>query len=913
MKSASMRSVIRSTILFGLAAGGMTVVLLLAVYAVRGIWPFGTDNIAYVDTAQFYLPDYYRIWDALHGAPLHVNWFSGLAEGGNASISTLLSLPNLAFLLVSRDHVLEGLGLYLAIWLAIVAFTASIAVRLRFRGLHPAWQAALVLLYTFSGYVLQYYSNFFWLWVVALFPLLLFSLERLLRNGKYILYTIVFACLAYNSIYFTYMLTAYILLFTLGYTVFILPKELRGDRLLRLGLSTAAAFGISAFSWLRSSASMAGTSRFRSNLDAGLMDGLTTWDITNTRHTALMLLGSALALALLITALRRIRQLSGERYARAKRAERFFLFVLGMLAIPMVFTNIDAAWHFGQYNFFPMRYGFALTGTLLAAAGLSLELWETADTAPAPRDGRSRAIRAVCAAAICAALAFLEPRLGAYFREYGAVFLTAFDAKTYWLRYFPLFVGCGVLLTALYLILLRLENRRLTLWLTAAAVLLQLAVNSAGLIAPNDDHVSTREYDPAYVDVSDSLYEYFSETDPTALTRAKNVDSSLNAGYPVLAGVSSASSVNSENSDLRLGVYDELGYTTEYFRILDVGGTVFTDMLFGVDIILSARELDSSLYTDTGVIVDGMHIGTANFPGVIGLTYDEGALDGYLDELSFTGRLNRLYRAFTGSDEALAAEPQATLTAEGAGFVSYTLTCRLPTRSLLYMSSDEMLMRITVNGESLTVPTYQNPDFTVYPAAFNSNMLYLGTFDAGEVTVAFTAADGVTLDNFTLAALDEALLSAFREDADAEGVTVSGSARSDRVTVTVPNAAAGRRLFLPLTYSARWQITVNGRAAAADRTLGVLTSVPLEAGENTVSITRGPSVRTFTAADALSLVSLALCAAWLILRRRAAVTPPRWVYAAAQALFLVIVTAVTAFLYVVPTVLLIARGTVVPF
>ena len=93
-----------------LGSCGLTLLLLAVVYALRGIWPFGTENVAYVDTAQFYLPDYYGIWDALHGANRNINWFSGLIEAGIASASSFLRPANWAFLLVSRDHVLEGLS-----------------------------------------------------------------------------------------------------------------------------------------------------------------------------------------------------------------------------------------------------------------------------------------------------------------------------------------------------------------------------------------------------------------------------------------------------------------------------------------------------------------------------------------------------------------------------------------------------------------------------------------------------------------------------------------------------------------------------------------------------------------------------------------------------------------------------------
>ena len=898
-----------------LAVGGVTMAVLFAVYAIRGIWPFGSDNIAYVDTAQFYLESYYRLWDALHGAPLNVNWAAGLAERGNATITSFLLLPDLVFLLVPRDHILEGLSLYLAARLLIVSFAAGLAVHLRFGGLRFVWRVALASLYTLSGFVLQYYCNFFWLWTAALFPLLLYALERLLREGKYILYCLLYAYLVYESVYFTYMITAYILLFAFAYVLFLLPKELRGDRVFRLGMSTAAAAGIAASGWIPGASSLTGTSRFQSNLDTGLLEGITTWDITATRHTLVMLLGMALAIAILIRALRRRRFLTGPEREGADRRLRFFLFLAVMLGIPMIFTNIDTAWHFGQYNYFPMRYGFVVPATLLSAAAVSLghEREREEPVLPAAVQRRHTVLTCAAAVVVTAALCLLEPRLTAYYREYGTVFLTAFSAREYWLSYFPPFAGCGVLLIILYLLLLRIRPERLAVWLTAAAVVLQLGVNASGLIAPDDSHTASREYDPSFVETADALYEYFSDNEPGALSRAKNADGSLGAGYPVMAGVSAVSSVASENSDLRLGVYRELGYSIEYFRILDTGGTVLSDMMLGVDITLTGSEPDPTLYEDTGTVVDGIHIGRTRYPGCIGLTYDEDDLSDYLDELTFPGRYDKLYRAFTGSDASIAFTPRIALSAEGEGIVHYTLTITVEEEAMIYLASDELLMALRLNGERFTVPTYQNLNYVNYPATFNSNFLYLGTCRDETLTLEFNSGSGITEDNFTVLGLRKALVDTFRTDTGADAVTVTGGVRGESVEITVPKAEAGKRLFLPLTYSRRWIMTVNGEPVEVARVMGTFCSVPLEEGENVIRIERGPARHTFSTGDLISCVSIVLCAVWLVLRRRLQPQVPRWMGTSALTVFCVVTAAVVVMLYVVPAVLFLQQGVIKPF
>ena len=912
LSAPSRKSTVLSVLWTCLLSCGLTLAILAVVYALRGIWPFGTDNVAYVDTAQFYLPDYYKLWDAMHGASWDINWFVGLIEGGNAGWIDFTTPANWVFLFLPRDRILEGLSLYLAVYLLEIAVITGFVISMRFRRLSLLWKTLLTLSYTFSGFVLQYYANFFWLWIVAVFPLMLWFLELLLRDGKYLPYAILYAYYLYYSVYYTYMVTIYILLFSLGYCLFLLPKELRGDRILRLGLSTAAAYGITAYFWLGSSSSLAGSSRFQSNLDSGLMSGLTTWNIPNTRHTTLMLLGMAFVMALLIRALLYRKRLSGEPKAALVRGSRFFLFLLGALAIPMVFTNIDTAWHFGQYNFFPMRYGYVIAATLLAAAGLCLEN-ETVSPAQLP-SGPNRI--AAAGGAVCAiALAVLVPMLWPYLQEYGACFLTVLGKDGYW-KYFSLYIGCGLLFTGLYMALFHLKNRRLSTGLIAAALFLQIGSNAYGLLAPGDDHVYTNEYDPAYVETADALYEHFSGQEISPLERFKNVDNSLNAGYPAMAGVSSISSTASSNSNLRLGVFQELGYTINYFRILDTGGTVFSDMLFGVQHILSAEELDPTLYTDTGVSVDGIRIGKANYPGFWGLTYAEGALEDYLDILTIPDRLNALYQAFTGSAGTIASNPAAVLSVQGDSIKTYTLTFSLEEDSFLYLAADGVLMNISAGGKTVPVPSYLNTKNIIYPAAFNSNLLYLGCFEAGDVPITFLSASALTEENLTAVSLSKAKVESFYADAAYDPDT-SLSADDDSISLHLTTRSGDRRLFLPITYSSRWQCVVNGETVTPERTMGILMSIPLQEGENDIVLTRGPSGVRFSRNMAISLACLVLALLWLILRRCTGVAHrlqlPGFVYSAAKALFYTACIAVLAFVYLVPTVLLITQGTIVGF
>ncbi len=883
-----------------LAAAAGTLALLAVVYALRGVWPFGTDNVAYVDTAQFYVPGYYKLWDVLHGrASMAQSWYAGLSEGTSAGWKSLISPASLVFLLVSRDHVLEGLSLYLAAKLVIISLGASAALCLRFPAVPGRQKTLLSLLYTFCGFTLQYYTNFSWLGIAAAFPLLLYGLERLLRTGKWGAYAAAYCYVLYLGVYHAYMATLYILFFSLGYMLWLLPREERGDRALKLGLATAAALGLAACFWVTSSQGIATSSRFQSNVDSGLSAGMSTWDLTNIRHTALMLLGMSPAAALLLR----------ERRRAGRNEKRFFAGLCGLFALPMVFTNIDTVWHFGQYNFFPMRYGYMLPATLLGCAGVLLDRSvsgrETAS--PPPPRARARLLPLLAGAGAAVILAAALPWLTKTYQAYGSVFLTALG-RVGLLRWAGIAALAGAAFTVLYSLLLS-SGRQGGRWIAAALVLVQIGVNACGFIAPEDNHTYTREYDPAYIETADQLYTYFSGQDLSPLSRCKNVDGSLSAGYAAIAGVSALSSVDSASSATRLGVYRELGYTVNYFRIMDVGGTVFSDMLLGVDRALSQLPVDEDLYVP-GNTVAGIQIAASRYPGLTGLMYDQGALDGYFSLETIPERLNCLYRAFTGSEGTVAADlSPAALEVSGQGLRTYAFTCVPERDSFLYLAVNGTAVNITAGGEAVAVPSYLNLGNTVYPAPFNSNLLSLGLVRAGEsFQIRFSSALDLTAENVAVTALDKQTLDSFSADAAGDReMTLSWDRTGLDLTVTAERE--GQVLFLPIT-AGGWKCTVNGRPTAFDYPLATLSGVPLTQGKNTIRLWRPARWITPGRGLAITLVTLTLGAAALLLRRRLP-PPPRWARQGALVLFFAVAAGALAFVYIVPTVLLIARGTVI--
>ena len=71
-----------------LIPGIITLLVMIFVLIVKGIWPFGSNRIDLFDNMQQVAPLYAHLWDAMHGdASVWFDWYTGLGTNVSMSIS----------------------------------------------------------------------------------------------------------------------------------------------------------------------------------------------------------------------------------------------------------------------------------------------------------------------------------------------------------------------------------------------------------------------------------------------------------------------------------------------------------------------------------------------------------------------------------------------------------------------------------------------------------------------------------------------------------------------------------------------------------------------------------------------------------------------------------------------------------
>ncbi len=185
--------------------------LLFIAYAAMGFYPFGENQVAVIDMYHQYYPFISELHEKLqNGGSLLYSWNGGLGTNFLALMSYYAASP-LYFLtiFVPDAWLMEAVTLIILIKIGLAG--AFMAVYLR--GMHGRCDLATVAfssMYALCAYVLGYYWCLMWLDAVAILPLCILGLNRLIDRGSFKLYTLSLAALMITNYYIGGMVCIFI-------------------------------------------------------------------------------------------------------------------------------------------------------------------------------------------------------------------------------------------------------------------------------------------------------------------------------------------------------------------------------------------------------------------------------------------------------------------------------------------------------------------------------------------------------------------------------------------------------------------------------------------------------------------------------------------------------------------------------
>ena len=222
-----------------LLPGAFVLLILLIVYFIKNIYPFGNGFISWGDMHTQVLPLYYNFYDVFHSGKSMLIGYSGLtAINLIANFSYYVFSPfTFIVLLFSRSNIPQAVSLIVLFKMVLASITCHILLDKTLPKANNYYKVLLSILYGLSSYNLALYIISGWMDTVYLFPLLILGLYKLLKDKKVTLYIIILSLsLIFN--FYTTLLSIMFIFFISYLYLRIYQRETMKEKVTLLGIST---------------------------------------------------------------------------------------------------------------------------------------------------------------------------------------------------------------------------------------------------------------------------------------------------------------------------------------------------------------------------------------------------------------------------------------------------------------------------------------------------------------------------------------------------------------------------------------------------------------------------------------------------------------------------------------------------
>lgn len=187
----------------------------------NGVYPFGDYCLLHMDLYHQYLPFFNELWEKLrNGASLMYTWNIGLGSDFVSVFAYYLASPlNWLVVLFPKSHIIEFIELLIIFKISLSGATFFYFLKEHFvllgkdnRYHNSTFVPAFVFstAYALSGFVAAYSWDVMWMDVVAVAPLAIVGLEKLVRDKKPVLYYVSLALCILSNYYLSIMLCIFL-------------------------------------------------------------------------------------------------------------------------------------------------------------------------------------------------------------------------------------------------------------------------------------------------------------------------------------------------------------------------------------------------------------------------------------------------------------------------------------------------------------------------------------------------------------------------------------------------------------------------------------------------------------------------------------------------------------------------------
>lgn len=800
-----------------LIAPVIAVAIALLIYAVKGIYPFGGMTIAHADMGQSYETFYHLLWDILRGGKSLLYSYT-LGSGSNVFGGVLLDgfASPLAWLIVlfKRENIIYAFSYLLLIRIALIALTTYIFLNKIYKKSGNGeklefWKVLFSVMYALSGYVLISYTNIMWLDVVAIFPIFCLGIHRLLTQNKSGLFVVTLTLSLIISYYISYMILFFILS-CLPFAVFLYAKK--GDRKRVAGkliMAVLLSLFLSMFSFLPAFSQTMSSYRMAAKAATVVENNEAGMKLIFLMMSAIELLGTVRLI----------------KYFKKDNIVKMMILSLIMCGIlPILFERINMLWHTGSHNCFPFRYGFIPIFIMLNCGMYYI-------TKYLPCEKKFEKIDIFLIILALVPITVLTPRIVLSINSNDPAFkIEVADCIALCIQT----VMCAFVIDKV----LKIENKKVRNSIISVIVIFQIIIQGLAYIGVPEERRGGPEHSDSSITVANELIQAFN-SNKTTLYRYKDLDQSMTENYPLVLDWPSISTFLHIISKEQVLTHSQLGYTRNNTKLGDCGGTLVSDEILGIKYSLSKNELDSEIYQKNGI---NLYEYKEMLP--YGIVYENNKdISTIPEKFDVFETQNYLYKELFSENEDMLEKvsTQKEKTEDDENKVIYKYTMRVNEKSYLYLYGNEgenLIYKIIVNGETVTIPWINNQNNTWYSLSSNNGIINLGKFENQDVEVETISYKGRCNLKFATLSLEkfENFVANYNES-----TTKEINIENNKIKIKVENAKAGQKLFLPITYDTGWNGVNNGETQGINRVFNTYMSLDLKEGTNEIELTFIPA------------------------------------------------------------------------
>lgn len=203
--NSSKKSILNSNFTY-LAAFVLPVIMMMALYYTRGIFPWGNECYLRSDMYHQYAPFFSELWHKIrNGESLTYSWNIGMGTNFTSLFAYYLASPSNWFVaLFPQKYTIEIMNAFIILKIAGSSLSLTYYLTKRNNNKHVI-AAIFGMFYGMSGFIAAYSWNIMWLDCVILIPLIMLGLERLVNENRCIFYCITLGLCIFTNYYIAIM------------------------------------------------------------------------------------------------------------------------------------------------------------------------------------------------------------------------------------------------------------------------------------------------------------------------------------------------------------------------------------------------------------------------------------------------------------------------------------------------------------------------------------------------------------------------------------------------------------------------------------------------------------------------------------------------------------------------------------